>query len=50
LGTFKIKNLATSNCVKDWDKEAPPIGARVGKLLPGLGQGMLNHLGKVRLC
>jgi len=23
LGTFKIKNLAKSNCVKDWDKVAP---------------------------
>jgi len=29
LVTFKIKNLATSNCVKDWGKVA----------LAGLGQG-----------
>jgi len=23
LGTFKIKNLAASNCIKDWDKVVP---------------------------
>jgi len=26
FGTFKIKNLATSNCVKDWGKVAPRQG------------------------
>jgi len=36
LGIFKIKNLATINCVKDWGKEAPSM-ARVEKPLAGLG-------------
>jgi len=31
LGAYKIKNLATSNCGKDWDKVAPPGRAREGK-------------------
>jgi len=41
LETVNIKNLATSNCVKDWGK-VPPSRARVGKPLAGLGQRMLN--------
>ncbi len=33
LVTFKIKNLATSDCVKDWGKVAPQQG--LGKEAPG---------------
>jgi hypothetical protein len=33
LGNFKIMNLATSNCVKDWDKVALQQG--LGKETPG---------------
>jgi len=48
LVTFKINNLATSDCVKDWGKVAPGR-TRVGKPSASLGQGMLNLFGKVRL-
>jgi len=35
LGTFKIKNLATSNCVKDWGNVAR---ARIGNTQQGKGR------------
>ena len=44
--TFEINNLATSICVKDWDKVAPG-GVRVGKPQAGKGQGKINYQGKV---
>jgi len=36
LVTFKIKNLATHNCAKDWGKVVP-AGLGMGKPTTGLG-------------
>jgi len=48
VGNFQIKNLVTSNCVKTWDKVAASQQGWSMEAPAGLGQGMLNLLGKVK--